>query len=153
VGCGGEYGDHEPDCRSLSSSTGSANFVRLFKPQFVPMVEAGTKCQTVRPWPKRVPHVGDSLSLRTWTGKPYRSKQRVLREAVVSNVRHIYITDTGWVWLDDMRIKLRSEFESFARADGFENPEQMLAWFRLTHGLPFDGIVIYWQNADFRDAP
>lgn len=45
-----------------------AHFVRMFKPQFAPMVENGTKLQTVRPRPKRMPKEGDAISLRCWTG-------------------------------------------------------------------------------------
>src|SRR5262245_11304591 len=44
---------------SFAAPSGSANFVRMFKPQFAPMVESGQKCQTVRPTPKRIPHPGD----------------------------------------------------------------------------------------------
>ena len=55
--------------------------VRTFKPQFAPLVKAGTKRQTIRPMPKRerdIPKEGDLESWREWTGKPYRSKQREL---------------------------------------------------------------------------
>lgn len=49
------------------------NYVRMFKPQFAPLVESGKKLQTVRPTPKRMPKPGDKISLREWTGLPYRS--------------------------------------------------------------------------------
>ena len=42
--------------------------VKLFKPQFSPLVESGLKLQTVRPTPKRMPKPGDRISLREWTG-------------------------------------------------------------------------------------
>lgn len=128
-----------------STSENRRSFVRMFKPQFAALVESGAKCQTVRPTPKRMPKPGDKISLRAWTGKPYRSKQRVLRESLLTKVQTIDITAEGWVWLNDMRIKTRRDFESFAKADGFDSPEAMLAWFRETHGLPFAGIVIYWE--------
>jgi len=38
--------------------------VRLFKPQFAPKVASGEKRQTVRPTPKRIPYLGDRISLR-----------------------------------------------------------------------------------------
>lgn len=69
------------------------HFVRLFQPRFAALVESGAKCQTVRPVPKRMPRPGDTLSLRCWVGAPYRSKQRVLREAVVERVLPISIHD------------------------------------------------------------
>jgi hypothetical protein len=34
----------------------------------------------------------------------------------------------------------------FAMADGFTGWEQMREWFRDTHGLPFSGVLIRWQN-------
>ena len=41
--------------------------VRMFKPQFAPLVKAGTKRQTIRPVPKRLPQPGDLESWREWT--------------------------------------------------------------------------------------
>lgn len=117
----------------------------MFKPQFAPMVEARTKLQTVRPRPKRLPKVGEVFSGRCWTGKPYRSKQRTLVESVVTAVELITISSDG------IRIEHPSpefdtfpDWEKFARADGFADWPEMLAWFSDTHGLPFSGIVIFW---------
>jgi hypothetical protein len=118
-------------------------FVRMFKPQFAPLVESGAKLQTVRPTPKRMPRFGDVISLRAWSGKPYRSKQRVLREATIINVQPIVISD-GAVDLDGLSLRV-SEIIQFAQADGFEGASAMLDWFRATHGLPFVGIVITWS--------
>jgi len=120
-----------------------SQFVRMFKPQFAPMVESGQKCQTIRPTPKRMPKPGDTISLRTWTGKPYRSKQRVLRESAITEVEPVSISSTG--------IKISGQpllgcvLWDFARADGFNTPQDMIDWFNFTHGLPFSGIVIYWK--------
>jgi hypothetical protein len=33
----------------------------------------------------------------------------------------------------------------FAIADGFSGPSEMADWFSEQHGLPFSGIVIYWE--------
>jgi len=123
----------------------SANFVRLFKPQFAPLVLSGEKCQTIRPTPKRMPKRGDTISLRTWAGKPYRSKQRVLREAVIDWVQPIRITPHG-ITLDHQMLSDHQEW-AFAKADGFNTPQDLLEWFNFTHGLPFEGIVIYWPNS------
>ena len=38
--------------------------------------------------------------------------------------------------------------DRFARADGFANWNEMREWFKAEHGLPFDGVVLYWQNND-----
>lgn len=115
--------------------------VKMFKPQFAALVEAGTKCQTVRPWPKRTPKVGDQISLRTWTGLSYRSKQRVLREATIEAVDLVAISETG------VKIEGKPEAEdAFARADGFKDFAEMRDWFSAQHGLPFVGILIQWSN-------
>lgn len=115
--------------------------VRMFKPQFAPLVESGVKCQTVRPIPKRMPKPGDRISLRMWVGNPYRSKQRVLRAATISEVWMVDITETG--------IAVNSIAEpcdAFAVADGFRDFFELRDWFKATHGLPFEGVVIKWNN-------
>lgn len=122
--------------------------VRMFKPQFAPLVEAGTKCQTVRPTPKRMPKPGDRISLRMWTGKPYRSKQRVLRESEITAVETISLCDTGrelLVYLNGHELH-PEQINEFAAADGFKGGIEMFNWFEATHGLPFDGVVIKWHN-------
>lgn len=111
-------------------------FVRMFQPRFAPLVESGAKFQTIRNTPKVLPRVGDRVSCREWTGKPYRSKQRVLREAEITLV--------GPVRIEFQETASRANHD-FARNDGFEDFWDMLAWFEKTHGLPFDGILIQWK--------
>lgn len=121
----------------------SSAFVRMFKPQFAPLVESGKKCQTVRPWPKRLPKVGDRISLRAWIGKPYRSKQRVLREATIKTVASCEITQTS------IRVgPFDEQLGAFAVADGFSGWDEMRQWFEQQHGLPFRGVLLVWQNAE-----
>lgn len=113
-------------------------------PEFSGRVESGHKLQTVRPRPKRRPEPGDIISLRCWTGKPYRSKQRVLREAVITKVEDIEIYGDS-IHIEGRRLT-KYEREAFAQHDGFLHFAGMVEWFRKTHDLPFDGIVIHWQN-------
>ena len=122
-------------------------FVRLFQPRFAPLVEYGTKRQTVRLTPKRMPLPGDRISLRTWTGKPYRSKQRVLREATITQVHAVTLSDTGRELLLGYANHSLSpeELNAFAQADGFKNAIEMFNWFEQTHGLPFAGVLIKWK--------
>lgn len=121
-----------------------AHFVRMFKPRFAALVEAGTKTQTVRPTPKRMPQPGDTISLRMWCGKPYRSKQRELRWATVLFVAKIKL-DCFDMWFDGVRASDAKQ-EAFAIADGFSSAHEMRDWFDNEHGLPFEGIVILWHN-------
>lgn len=119
--------------------------VRMFKPLFARLVECGAKCQTVRPVPKRPPRVGDRISLRTWTGRPYRSKQKVLCESVVRRVAAFRIDESGSFYVDGRGLG-RLARESFAQLDGFGNADDLFDWLRRLHGVPFDGIVIYWHE-------
>ena len=122
-----------------------SNFVRMFKPQFAAMVESSQKLQTVRPVPKRMPKAGDRISLRTWTGKPYRSKQRVLGVATVVKVLRCLIGH-GVCIVGHKPPMTADECDAFARADGFRDRHELRYWFEREHGLPFNGIVIYWKT-------
>lgn len=111
-------------------------------PRFAPLVKAGTKVQTARPYPKRacdLPIAGDRISCREWSGKPYRSKQRKLCEGVITKVARVRIAKAAAMvdgvlqWSGD-----------FARADGFADYYDLADWFSATHGLPFEGILIQW---------
>jgi hypothetical protein len=131
-----------------SNTYSCAYFVRMFKPQFAGLVERGEKLQTVRLTPKRMPKAGDKISLRCWTGKPYCSKQRVLREATITRVDTFSIDTFPTMRINDIRLKYRSACDEFARADGFADYPALLEWFHATHGLPFEGIVIHWNALD-----
>lgn len=128
-----------------------ASFVRLFQPRFAALVEAGAKTQTVRRKPKRLPAAGDTISLRCWTGLPYRSKQRILRTATIAEVMDVQIYGDS-IRLGERRLSA-SEREDFARADGFRDFAQLAAWFRQTHDLPFEGILIRWQTQPETNRP
>jgi hypothetical protein len=125
----------------------SASFVRLFQHRFADMVERGEKLQTVRKTPKRMPKPGDRISLRAWTEKPYRSKQRVLAEGTITEVSTVWL---GWnALIVSDRVLTQAEWDAFARADGFADSVEMHGWFLKTHGIPVDGwrgILIRWQN-------
>lgn len=111
--------------------------VVMFQPRFARLVEAGEKWQTIRPKRKIPVRAGDRLSLREWTGLPYRSKQRQLRDETVCERVELFT-------LDVMRV--RADRDDFARADGFEDWPEMLNWFLCTHGYAFKGVTIYWPN-------
>jgi len=128
--------------------------VYLFKPQFVELVARGEKRQTIRPKRKHPTKVGDELSLRTWEGKPYRSKQRILAAAICKEthefkisvnpnpeggVRFSFAVD-GYPLHNPMRTEL-------AKRDGFKDDVDMLNWFRKFHDLDhlnFEGELITW---------
>ena len=118
--------------------------VLLFQSRFAPKVAAGEKCQTIRPARKVPICPGDLLSLREWTGKPYRSKQRILRSARCTSVTSIAIDESAIV----VNGRALDALERFALSvqDGFDNAVYMRDWFRATHGLPFKGVLICWPT-------
>lgn len=127
--------------------------VLMLQERFADKVERGEKRRTIRPPHKIVWQLGMALSLRTWTGKPYGSKQRTLREAKLLSVEGVIIHDDGieyspgtmrawWLGADSSK---RPLLEHFAREDGFDSWEAMRAWFEDQHGLPFIGQLITWE--------
>lgn len=125
-------------------------FVRMFKPQFAPLVKAGIKRQTIRPTPKRMPQNGDIIDCREWTGVPYRSPQRRIGEYTIREVGAVLIShQLIQLNFPDVQFGMFSDGgwkDQFARLDGFNLWADMRDWFQREHGLPFKGIVIMWDE-------
>jgi len=121
-------------------------FVRMFKPQFAPLVKSGVKCQTVRPLPARMPKAGDFISLRVWKNKPYRSPQVVLKEATITEVKTVEI-GFNHIAVDQFHLTPAQQ-DAFAKSDGFQTSGELMSWFHRTHGLPFNGVVIKWATQE-----
>lgn len=124
--------------------------VILFQRRFWDKVLVGEKRQTIRRSARCAP--GDTLSLRGWSGLPYRSRQVVLGGAVCERVLpveiHLGLRPEGMlVRLDGVEIDFQAAWE-LAVADGFEAYSDMLRWFHkfggLRHGMPFVGEAIRW---------
>jgi hypothetical protein len=112
-----------------------------FQKQFAPMVEAGTKRQTIRLKRKdgRNPKPGDLLYL--YTG--LRTKTcRKIGEVVCLSVQEITLNWRGvclsGVWLT------AEEREALAKADGFTCFANMGVWFERTHEPEFWGLLVKW---------
>lgn len=118
-----------------------SSHVLMFKPQFADDVEAGRKNRTMRPPRKRKIKVGDRLDLRKWSGKPYASKQVKLREATCTAVHEVFIATARCIRIDNVLV-IPEILDAFAKLDGFETSEQMIAFFDKEHGLPFCGDLI-----------
>jgi hypothetical protein len=135
----------------------------MFQPRFAALVESGVKCQTVRPRRKRRIEVGDVVDLRTWTGLPYRSKQRQLRVATVTRICMARIEvrrDKIHPECDHHLITISGEpfnnfalEKGFACADGFNGPKEFYDFFAANYAktsqfglmLNFHGQLICWQ--------
>lgn len=85
---------------------------------------------------------GEQLSIRVWTGAPYRSKQREILQVTVKFVMPVEIDVLG-IKRTDMPVEF--DRTKIAKADGFKNWREMRAWFLFTHGLPFTGVLIHWE--------
>lgn len=123
-----------------------------FKKEFAEAVELGEKRQTVRAHRKdgrAHAKVGDAIKL--YTGM--RTKGcRLLASAKVTRIDKIWMDATS-MKLNDRpvysTISDRSDpptDNEFARADGFDGFTEMACWFEGVHGLPFEGVVIYWNE-------
>ena len=128
------------------------NVVVMFQKQFVTAVANGSKPHTIRPIRKgrsldshaNQIKAGDTLSLRHWAGKAYRSKHVLIKNVVCTRASDIEITENKIV---ARGIKLGPvERETLAVADGFKNYDAMMQWFKSTHGLPFTGRLIEWES-------
>jgi hypothetical protein len=124
--------------------------VKMFQPQFVPLVRDGRKKQTIRPRPnkpKYLPKVGQTISCRHWKGKPYRSIQLEIIKSVIVFVEFVEVTVLG-VGMKESSYHLigAPTHDEIAKADGFEHFAAMRFWFLKQHGfLPFKGILIRWK--------
>ena len=116
----------------------------MFLKRFAPPILAGTKRQTIRPPRKRPIKVGDSLSLRIWSGEAYRSRQETLFDTTCSAVFDIAIRSKGYRLGKGLPLPIMP-LDDFARADGFEDWALFLAHFDGFYGLPFYGVLYLWE--------
>ena len=127
------------------------NVVVLFQDRFVSKIRDGSKPHTIRGIRKgRQIQSGDTLSLRHWFSKPYRSKQVVIREVECTCARDIQIERNdreygcGIVTIEGNTLD-QIGCDLLAKSDGFEWFSEMVAWFERTHSLPFVGRLIEWS--------
>jgi ribosomal protein S18 acetylase RimI-like enzyme len=128
--------------------------VITFQPRFEPGVLDGTKLCTMR---KRAGcKAGDVLSLRVWSGKPYRSKQREIGRRICKAVKAVSIWHErdGKYCIAVDEVLLRDEQrDAFARADGFEGLEDMVGWLLENHGPDaFKGWLIEWGRLELPET-
>lgn len=126
-------------------------FLFNFKKQFAPLVEAGTKRQTVRAKRKdgRIPVPGDTA--KCYTGLR-TSATRLLVSAPVIEASPVLIDfKERTLSVNGTRLDAAQSLQ-FARADGFESFIQMLHWFEDTYEESskfepylFEGFFTKWQ--------
>ncbi len=112
-----------------------------FNKELAPAVESGEKGQTIRKVRKRPIKKGDTLYLfdDIFTDTGYR----LLRKMVCLGVTPILIYEK------DIRFPLlrtaRFSIDKMAKKDGFNGVEAFLDFFRKQYGLPFEGVLIWWE--------
>ena len=134
----------DPSTKVALSRVNDPVLVIMFQQRFAADVRAGWKTQTIRPNGRRArPKMGQKVSLRQWSGKPYRSPQILLRETRLSLVQKFRANwEARQVWVDGV---LLEGCDSFARADGFADMAAMASWFLANHkGTEFEGFVMHW---------
>jgi hypothetical protein len=71
---------------------------------------------------------GQDIALFTWTGKPYRSKQKVFCVKRLVSVQEVIKSEVAdfWLSLDD---KYPIPINVIAKHDGFKNKRDFIDWF------------------------
>jgi len=119
-----------------------------FEKRFADDVEYDLKNSTLRRTKKCNP--GDVLEL---CQENERGETVVLKEAVCTSVAFVEIDYAGitvdgkrlycgWAKKDDYRLDFDCDF---AKADGFEDFQDMAEYFRQNYGLPYAGFLIKWK--------
>lgn len=112
-----------------------------FQKRFAPAVSAGLKTQTIRAQRKgRHARAGEPLQL--YTGMRTKACRKLIDPDPVCTVSTYCAIREDSITLGNHP---RVDIDDFARADGFSDFEDMKAWFRDTHGLPFIGRLIKWE--------
>ena len=117
-----------------------------FRKQWAEAVASGEKRQTIRaPRKDSRAHckIGDSLQL--YVGMRTKGCHK-LADATCTDIEPVYIEVDGSIRLGDAKLT-EVGANKLARADGFKNASGLLVFFSEVHGLPFEGSVIYWDNA------
>ena len=136
----------DPSKTVASSRVNDPVLVIMFQQRFAADVRHGWKTQTIRPYGRRaLPQMGQRVSLRQWSGKPYRSPQVTLRQTRLSLVQGFRADwQARQVWVGGILLE-GAAVDDFARADGFTDAVAMASWFLANHkGTEFEGFVMHW---------
>lgn len=115
---------------------------------FEEAIIAKRKIHTIRTnyplWEKRITEIqrGEAvLSLREWTGKPYRSKQREILQLAAEDgvgIQKIFFNQVEWednskpcycYWINTGENEIDIDIDTIASNDGFEDPNDFIDWF------------------------
>ncbi|MEO1187797.1 MAG: hypothetical protein AAFW60_01895 [Pseudomonadota bacterium] len=127
-----------------------------FQKQFAPLVETGQKRQTIRAL-RKTRHAKAGEPVQLYTGMRTKGCRKLIDpDPLCSSNTHIEITESDIIGANGIKLprieSLGDErdfvLDKFAELDGFKDFENMKAWFRKAHGLPFVGRLIKWELAN-----
>jgi hypothetical protein len=116
---------------------------------FKEKILSGAKRQTIRAVRKNPIKVGDKLYMWWKSRSPEREK---LGESTCKSIKDVSI-NVHWISVNGEVISNSQELDKFAIADGFENFGYMIDFFSQTHGLPFEGVLIQWDDLEVKPTP
>lgn len=111
-----------------------------FIPRFENKIIRGEKCMTIRKKRKKPIKVGDDLYI--YIGQRTKSC-KLIAKVKCCRVSEIKITDKE-IFMNGERLNIY-QAELLAVEDGFNDIADFIEFFKVTHGLPFCGVSIYWE--------
>lgn len=123
--------------------------ILMFGNEFAKSILSGEKFQKTGPVSMRKIRAGDTLSLRQWEGKPYRSKQIVLRDCTAVSCDPVMVNYDGLYYRPlggDMVIKFPdADALEYANVEGFANVEDMVKSLSRQFTIPLECEAIRWN--------
>jgi hypothetical protein len=84
--------------------------------------------------------------VQLYTGMRTSACKKLLPDQICSNVQPITINKESFVSVVlDKFLLPDAAVEQLAIADGFKDSEEFVNFFKQTHGLPFEGVLISWM--------
>jgi len=115
-----------------------------FQKQFASRVASGQKRQTIRATGKRR-HARSSDALQLYMGMRTKACRKLVSpDPLCREVLPITMCECNGIVFIHIDGKLIDDAEALAVADGFRTLGEFLQFFRKTHGLPFQGVLIRW---------
>jgi hypothetical protein len=115
-----------------------------FKPDFVPLIIAGTKVHTIRAGNRWA----DGQAISFCTNVAPDALTRFQPDGVVKVVQTIQakiIHGTYLIEIDGRQLQ-GNELAEFVRRDGFSSLAELFDFLVSYHGLPFTGQLIHWTE-------
>lgn len=113
-----------------------------FKPQFVPLILAGTKIHTIREDKQRRWYVGNTIHFATGVRT---KKYKCFKEEFCTRVQDIIISRKFVRIIVDGRMLSDQEINMLAVSDGFKHAEDFFRWFNYD----FQGKIIHWTHTKY----